>query len=175
MKLFRFAGLDTKRTKKCAILSLTINWTLCATVSAVLYSFMPCLLCEALFNKTSVTVKRWQTVFLHSVLKKMCSSSHPEWNWWWDMRENNRWLGWKPLLWDNFLDLSYSGWIHVLQRRRVSEIRKRDLRKVSPCIFEPCDMQNSNSETAVKFGWEIIFFSHFIFVYFKKSDSSILK
>lgn len=87
-------------------------------MSIVLFCFMLCLLCEALFNKTSVTFKRWQTIFLHLVLKKMCSSSHPEWNCWWDMRENKRWLGWKSFSWDNFLDLSFSGCIHALQRRR---------------------------------------------------------
>lgn len=75
--VIRFAGLDTKRTKKCAILSLTIN---CATMSIILFCFMLCLLHEALFNKNSVTFKRWHTAFLHSGLKKMCSSSHPECN-----------------------------------------------------------------------------------------------
>lgn len=80
-------------------------------------------------------------------------------------------------LWDNFLDLSYSGCIRVLQRRSVSEMGKRDLSKVSSCIFEHCDMHNSNSETAVKFEWEIIlfFFSHLFVIYFKKSESTLLK
>lgn len=150
--------LDTKRKKKCAILSLTINWTLCTNVSIVLFCFIFCLLHEALFNKTSVTFKPWQTVFLHSVLKKMCASSHPEWKCWWDMRRNNRLLGQKSFLWDNFLDLSYSGCVHALQRGWNSEIRRRDLSKVCSCIFEPCDMHSSNSETTMKFGWEILFF-----------------
>lgn len=132
---------------------------------------MLCLLCEALFNKTSVTFKWWQTVFLYSVLKKMCSSSHPEWNCYWDKRENNRWLGWKSFLWDNFPDLSYNDCVRALQRKRVSEIWKRDLSKVSSCVFEPCDMNNSNSETTVK--WEIIFFfTYLLFISINQRVSS---